>query len=253
MRTAPRLLACATVLAFSLPTTLQAQTPAFSPAQQDEIRRIVKDYLIANPEVLQEAVGELEKRQAKVESDRSKEAVSKHRDEIFNSTRQVTLGNPNGDVTLVEFFDYNCGYCKRALNDMQELLQGDPNLRVVLKEFPVLGPASLEAAQIAVAVRMQDKSGKKYLDFHQRLLTGRGQVDKARALTAAKEAGADMTRLDKDLKDPEIRATLEETMKLAEVLGMNGTPSYVVGNTMIAGAVGSKVLKEHIQNARRAN
>ena len=121
---------------------------------------------------------------------------------------------------------------------MIELMGKDPKLKVVLKEFPVLGPGSIEAAQVAVAVRMQDKTGKKYLEFHQKLLTGRGQADKARALAVAKEVGLDMARIEKDLKSDEIDATLEESMKLAEALGLNGTPSYVIGNDVVIGAVG---------------
>ena len=115
------------------------------------------------------------------------------------------LGNPKGDVTLVEFFDYNCGYCKRALTDMIDLMKNDPKLKVVLKEFPVLGQGSVEAAKVAVAVRMQDKTGKKYLDFHQKLLGGRGQADKARALAVAKEVGIDMARLEKDMASDEVK------------------------------------------------
>ena len=227
-----------------------AQAQSFSDAQKSEIQRIIKEYLIGNPEVLQEAVGELEKRQAAGEADRRKTAVAEHREAIFNSSRQVVLGNPQGDVTLVEFFDYNCGYCKRAMVDMLELMKGDPKLRVVLNEFPVLGPPSPEAAQVAVAVRMQDKTGRKYLDFHQKLLSGRGQVDKARALAAAREVGLDMARLEKDLASPEVRATLEEGMKLAEALGISGTPSYVVGENVVAGAVGVSALREQIAGAR---
>ena len=117
-------------------------------------------------------------------------------------------------------------------------MKADPKLKVVLKEFPVLGPGSVEAAQVAVAVRMQDKTGKKYLDFHQKLLTGRGQVDKARALAAAKEVGLDMARIETDLSSDEVRPTLEESFKLAEKLGLNGTPSYVIGDDVVVGAVG---------------
>jgi protein-disulfide isomerase len=235
---------------------LTAATPGvraqgFSDDQRREIERIVKDYLLQNPEVLQEVVSELEKRQAVVDADKSKVAVGKHKEALFNSARQVNLGNPQGDVTLVEFFDYNCGYCKRALADMLELLKADPKLKVVLKEFPVLGPGSVEAAQVATAVRMQDKSGKKYLEFHQKLLSGRGQVDKARALAAAKDAGLDMTRIEKDLQSPEVKASLEESMQLAEALGINGTPSYVVGQTVVPGAVGVAALKQQIEATRR--
>src|SRR6202040_324939 len=156
--------------------------------------------------------------------------VKQYSQALFYSPRQVTIGNHQGDVTLVEFFDYNCGYCKRAMTDMLEIMKEDPKLRVVLKEFPVLGPGSVEAAQVAVAVRMQDKGGKKYLEFHQKLLGGRGQADKARALAVAKEIGLDMGRLEKDLKSDEVTASIAESMKLAEALGLNGTPSYVIGS-----------------------
>ena len=111
---------------------------------------------------------------------------------IFNSSRQVTIGNPKGDVTMVELFDYNCGYCKRALSDMLDMIKGDPQLRVVLKEFPVLGDGSTQAAQVAVAVRMQDRTGgKKYLEFHQKLLGGRSPADKSRALAVDDDAEFD--------------------------------------------------------------
>ena len=224
---------------------------AFSAPQRTEIEKIIKEYLLKHPEVLQEAMAELEKKQQVAEAEKARGAIKTHSEALFNSPRQVTLGNPQGDVTFVEFFDYNCGYCKRALDDMMELMGKDPKLKVVLKEFPVLGPASIEVAQVAVAVRMQDKTGKKYLEFHQKLLTGRGQVDKAKALAVAKEIGLDMARLEKDLKSDEIGETLEESMKLAEALGLNGTPSYVISNDVVIGAVGLAALSQKIQAARK--
>jgi protein-disulfide isomerase len=169
---------------------------------------------------------------------------------LFNSPRQVVLGNPNGDVTFVEFFDYNCAYCKRAMADMLELIRTDPKLKVVLKEFPVLGKGSVEAAEVSTAVRMQDKTGKKYLEFHQKLMMSRGQVDRARALAVAKEVGIDMARLEKDLASEEVRASIEESLKLAEALGLNGTPSYVVGPNVVIGAVGVAALRERVNTAR---
>jgi protein-disulfide isomerase len=151
---------------------------------------------------------------------------------------------------MVEFFDYNCGFCKRAMTDMLDLLKNDGNLRFVLKEFPVLGEGSVDAAHVAVAARMQDKTGKKYLDFHQKLLGGRGPADKARALAAAKEAGFDVARIEKDMQSPEVKATIDENMKLAEALGVNGTPSYVVGNEVVVGAIGLDALKKKIDAER---
>jgi protein-disulfide isomerase len=239
---------CVALLAVAAPQAMQAQD--FNPAQRGSIETIVREYLIAHPEVLQEAMAELEKRQTAAEAEKHKAAVKEQAQKLFSSPYQVTLGNPNGNVTFVEFFDYNCGYCKRAMSDMLTLLKDDPKLKVVLKEFPVLGPGSLEAAQVAVAVRMQDKTGKKYLDFHQKLLGGRGQADRAHAIAAAKDAGLDMGRLEKDMVSPEVKATIEEDMKLAEALGLNGTPSYVIGSDVIVGAIGLPGLQEKINNAR---
>ena len=238
--------AAAALLMLALPVAAQE----FSAPQKGEIERIIKEYLISHPEVLQEAIAELDKRQAAADVEKAKAAVAGNAETLFNSTRQVVLGNPKGDVTMVEFFDYNCGFCKKAMADMFELLKDDPKLRIILKEFPVLGPGSVEAAKVAVAVRMQDKTGKKYLDFHQKLLGGRGQADKARALAVAKEVGMDMARLEKDMGGEEVRVSLEESLKLAETLGLNGTPSYVVGNDVVVGAVGLDALRGKISTAR---
>ncbi len=230
--------------------TQPAAAASFTDSQRGEIETIVKDYLLSHPEVLEEVSNELSKRQAAAETEKHQAAVAKNTDTLFNSPRGVLLGNRNGDVNFVEFFDYNCGYCKRAMGDMLDLLKRDPKLRVTLKEFPVLGPGSVEAARVAVAVRMQDPDGKKYLDFHQKLLGGRGQADKAKALAAAKEAGLDMAKLEKDLASPEIDATLTENFKMAEDMGLNGTPSYVIGKEVVVGAVGLEGLSQKISEAR---
>ena len=239
------------LLAFALSAMpMAASAQSFSDSQRGDIETIVRNYLIAHPEVLEEAMAELNKRQAAAEAEKHEASVAANAETIFNSPRGVLLGNKDGDVTFVEFFDYNCGYCKRAMADMLDLMKSDSKLKVVLKEFPVLGEGSVEAAKGAVAVRMQDPSGKKYLDFHQRLLGGRGPADKARAMAAAKDAGLDTARIEKDLASPEVRATIEENFKLAEAMGMNGTPSYVIGKQIVVGAVGLDSLKEKIGLAR---
>jgi protein-disulfide isomerase len=225
-----------------------ASAQSFSDTQRGDIETIVRNYLIAHPEVLEEAMTELSKRQAAAEAEKHEASVASNAKTIFDSPRGVTIGNKDGDVAFVEFFDYNCGYCKRAMADMLDLMKSDPKLKVVLKEFPVLGPGSVEAAQVAVAVRMQDP--KKYLDFHQKLLGSKGQADKARAMAAAKEAGLDTARIEKDMASPEVRATIEENFKLAESMGMNGTPSYVIGKQVVIGAVGLENLREKIGIAR---
>jgi protein-disulfide isomerase len=240
--------ACSAFLAIAIPQISQADE--LTAGQKSEVERILRDYLIAHPEVIQDAMAELDKRQSAADAEKHKATIKQSAQTIFSSPRQVVLGNPDGNVTFVEFFDYNCGYCKRAMDDMLTLLNDDPKLKIVLKEFPVLGPGSVEAAQVAVAVRMQDKTGKKYLEFHQKLLGGRGQADKARALAVAKDIGLDMTRLEKDLASAEVKATLQENFKVAEALGLNGTPSYVIGDNVVVGAVGLEALKEKVNTSR---
>ncbi|WP_132033590.1 DsbA family protein [Aquabacter spiritensis] len=222
---------------------------AFTDAEKTEIGTVVRDYLMKNPEVLQEVITELEKKQQAQETAGRSQALAEMKDLIFDSPRGVVVGNPKGDVTLVEFFDYNCGYCKHALADLTKLMKEDPNLKVVLKEFPVLGKGSVEAAQVAVAVRMV--APDKYLAFHNALLSGRGQADRTRALAAAKEAGIDPALIQKQASSPELNATLDESMKIAQALGLNGTPSFVVGEEVVIGAVGYEQLKAAVDAQRK--
>ena len=241
----------ALALSLALPAALPAQAQSFSADQREEIGHIVKDYLVAHPEVIQDVMAELEKRQQSAEAGKHRAAVVENKATIFTSPHQVVLGNPQGNVTMVEFFDYNCGFCKRALGDMLDLIKSDSNLKFVLKEFPVLGEGSVEAARVAVAARMQDTTGKKYIEFHQKLLGSRGAADKMRALAVAKEVGFDMARIEKDMGSDEVKKTIEENMKLAEALGVNGTPSYVVGEEVVVGAVGIDALREKIGAERK--
>jgi len=228
-----------------------ARAQSFAPDQKSEIEKIVREYLLSHPELLQEAMAELDRRQNAADAEKHLAAIKNNATAIFSSPRQVNLGNLQGDVVMVEFFDYNCAFCKRAMSDMLDLLKSDSKLKVVLKEFPVLGEGSVAAAQVAVAVRMQDRTGgKRYLDFHQKLLGGRGAADKARALAVAKEVGFDMARIDKDLQSEEVKQTLEESFKLAEGLGLNGTPSYVFPSEVVVGAVGLPALKGRVNVAR---
>jgi protein-disulfide isomerase len=227
----------------------------------EEVGPIVRDYVVQHPDVFRDVLGDSVKRQpavnpapdtnaqAPVAADPSA-AIKKNAVALFGSAHQVTLGNPKGDVTMVEFFDYNCGFCKGALPAMLTLLKDDPKLKVVLKEWPILGPGSVEAAHVAVAVRMQDPSGQKYLAFHRKLLGDPGPANKEKALAAATDAGLDMTRLKKDMDSNEVSATIDEDSALARSLGIGGTPGYVIGNTVVAGAVGLDGLKSEIATAR---
>ncbi len=236
---------------------VEAIVKEYLSSHPEAVERIVKDYLVKNPEVLRDALAELIKRRApatatSTNSQRPDQtaAIQSNAKLLFDSTHQVVLGNPRGTVTMVEFFDYNCGYCKRALADTLALLKDDADLRIVLKDFPVLGSASIEAARVSIAVRMQDSAGQKYLEFHRRLLGGNGTANNASALAVAKEVGLDVTRLEQDLSSDEVRETLEESIRLARAVGINGTPGYVIGNAIIPGAIGAAGLKEKIALAR---
>jgi len=222
----------------------------FSPAQRDEIRAVIKDYLVHNPDVLREAIDALTEHDKQVEAQARQNVVADPSSPLFTSSLQENIGNPKGNATLVEFFDYNCHFCKGALPDLTRLLKEDPNLKLVLKDFPVLGPGSVEAANVASAVRNQ-LHGDKFWQFHTRLLGGHGPVGKAEALAVAKELGVDMDRLAKDMDAPDANRGILEAAHLADSLRINGTPSFVVGQEVVVGAVGYDELKAKIESVHK--
>ena len=224
-----------------------APAAEFTPAQRAEIGGLVKDYLLQNPEVLQDAMAELERRQKAQEDAKRMQVVDTKSADLFGASTDAVLGNPKGRVTLVEFFDYNCGYCKRSLDDIGRLMKTEPDLRVVLKDFPVLGPGSVEAAYIASAARNQFK-GDQFWQYHSKLLGSRGAVGKAQALAVAKDMGANMDQLAKDAGSPEVKTTIQGTMQLADALSLTGTPSFVVGKDVVVGAVGYDELKNRVDS-----
>ena len=251
LRPRSRLLVAGFAASFIFANALPAARAAeFTDAQKAEIGSLVKDYLIQNPEVLRDAMVELDKREKAQEAAKRQHTVRDQSAALLNSPYGEVVGNPNGKVTLVEFFDYNCGYCKRALDDMAKLMKSDPDVRVVLKDFPVLGPGSVEAAQVAGAVRAQLR-GDKFWAFHYKLLGSHGPIGKAQALAAAKESGVDMDQLAKDMAKPEIKAGIQQNMQLADALSLTGTPSFVVGNDVVVGAVGYDELKERVDNVAK--
>ncbi|MER2266497.1 DsbA family protein [Methylobacterium oxalidis] len=249
----PSISALALTLALgALPAAAQTTPEAgtFTDAQRSAIEAIIKDYLVKNPEVLQEAIAEGEKRQMETQRLAQAAALKESREALLNGPHDVVAGNPNGDVTLVEFFDYNCGYCRKALADVQALIKGDPKLRVVIKDFPVLGAESLEASQMAVAAKQQIK-GEKLFEFHQKLLESKGRVNGAKAIQVAKEMGLDTARLQKDATGPEVKAALTENRALGDKLGLSGTPAFIVGGEIIPGAVGVDPIRKTITDVRQ--
>jgi protein-disulfide isomerase len=227
-----------------------AAADEFTPAQKTEIETIFKDYLLKNPEILREAIGELEKREKAAEAEARNKVVGDPQSPLYTSTHQAIIGNPDGKITLIEFFDYNCGYCKKALSDLSRLLKENPDLRVILRDFPILSEGSVEAAKIEEGVRLQLK-GDKFWEFHQKLLGSRGPVGGAQALAIAKEAGADMDKLQKDAAAPTAKDGIDEADKLGRTLAVTGTPSYVIGDEVVIGAVGYDALKAKVDNVRK--
>lgn len=249
LRTPIRTLLAGAIVALPL---FSGAAHALSSSDKDEVKATIREYLLENPEVIKEAIDALEKKQAEEADLAASKAIEDKKDKLFDSKHQVVLGKKDGDVTVVEFFDYNCGYCRKALDDVNTLLKTDGSVRFVLKEFPILSRGSMEAAQVAVAVRMQ--APEKYLDFHNKLFSAREEngkpADRAQALAVAKDLGLDMKRLDTDLQGPEVRTALEESYELAQALNINGTPAFVVGDEVLHGAVGLDQIKAKVQAMR---
>lgn len=213
-----------------------------------EVEAIVRDYLLENPEILIEMQDVLERKQKEDQRVAQLDTIQGAKDVIFNAAYDAVVGNPAGKVTIVEFYDYNCGYCKRALEDMQALVAKDPDLRFVLKEFPILGADSQKAHIVSQAFHklMPEKSG----EFHVRLIGSQGRAGEASAMKLALELGADEAQLREAMKDPAITEVFSQTYELANKLHITGTPSYVVGNEVVFGALGRDVLTEKIAAAR---
>jgi protein-disulfide isomerase len=227
-----------------------AQKSSFSDTERQNIEAIIKDYLLKKPEVLQEALIELDRRQQDAQKNAQKQALSEEKEALFSPARAFVAGNEKGDVTIVEFFDYNCGFCKKALSDMQALLKKDPNIRLILKDFPVLGPDSVEASRVALAAKQQLK-GAAIWDYHMRVMELKGRVNGERALGIAKDMGLDVTRLQKDMASLEVKTLLENNARLGDKLNLTGTPAFVIGQEIVFGAVGLEALTKVVEGVRQ--
>ncbi len=221
-----------------------------SDAQRKSFEAIIKSYILANPEVVEEALQELDRRKQTAQKSAQDATLMSEKEALFNASHSAVVGNAKGKLTLVEFFDYNCGYCKKAALDVDQLIKKDPELRVVLKDFPVLGPDSVEAHEVALAVKNQ-LSGNQYWAFHMKAMALKGTVGKTRMLEVAKDSGVDMVKLTNDLQSKEQRALLSQNIALGDKLGLTGTPSYVIDKEVLFGAVGLDTLSETIKNVRQ--
>ncbi|MDV3250909.1 DsbA family protein [Devosia sp. BK] len=220
------------------------ETAAIDPAV---LNPMIESYLMSDPKLLQRLSVALDDTLKAEGETKARTAIAEMHDAIFNGAGQVVLGNPNGDVTLVEFFDYNCGYCRAALPDLATLLAEDSGLKVILKEFPILSNESIDAARIGVLVGESDVD---YWTFHEALFSSRGKVDKSVALAAAADLGLSPVNLELQMGEDRVAKTIQTSYQIAQSLGITGTPTYIIGNEIIPGAIGVDDLRTRIANMR---
>jgi protein-disulfide isomerase len=213
----------------------------------EQIEQIVRDYLMREPEVVYQALEELQRRQAAAETERRQTAIVDNREQLINDAGDPVAGNPDGDVTVVEFFDYQCTYCRQVVQSVRELIDEDQQLRVVFKEFPILGEASLVAARAALAAREQ--GDELYMPFHLALMGSR-DLSLGAIMKLAEQVGLDTERLQADMRAPAIDRQLQANYTLAQKLGIEGTPAFVVGEEVIPGAVDKRRLAGLVEDVR---
>ncbi len=245
-RSSAVLLALVFAAALNLVPGAQAQDQAFTPSQEDALRQLIRSYLLENPEVLVEALESYREQQERLAERRKQDAVAANRSALEKDPATPVLGNPDGDVVVVEFFDYRCPYCKRGKDTLFEVVEADGNVRLVMKEFPILGPDSLHAARVALAAGKQDK----YREMHVALMEAQGELDEAGVAAIAESIGLDAERLKRDMLSEEIEKALRENYELADALDIGGTPAFVIGDTLVPGAIDPDSLRALIAKAR---
>lgn len=240
-------LLCTTVAVIGLTTMIGCAGPATPSHQagQQSIDRMIERYIQTHPEVIEQSLQALEAKREAEEKTRQKAALAIKQNELLNDPGSPISGNLSGDVTLVEFFDYRCGFCKRAVGAVTQLQQEDPRVRVVYKDLPILGEASELAAKAALAAKIQGK----HQAFHEALLASKGDMTKESILAIATEVGLDARELETDMAKPDLQTVIDRNRALAKDLGISGTPGFIVGTELVPGALDLKGLKDLIARA----
>ena len=246
LRSLPAVLLAGLLAVTAAPVLAQSTAKALTPAQERAVRKLVRDYLIKNPEIIIEAMQKLREKRQQVERDRIGKVLVAYRTQIFENPQSPIAGNPKGDVTIVEFFDYQCSYCKAVMERLLETVKSDGKIRLVFKEFPILGPNSVFAARAALASRNQ----RKYFEFHELLMGFKGKLSQEAVFVLAKSIGLDTKRLAKDMNDPVIRKIIARNFQLAQLLKINGTPAFIIGDRLVPGALSKQQLDTFIASAR---
>lgn len=237
------------LLAASATTPARVAAPAATADAGDKgvLGRKIREYLIANPEVLVEAMQELERKQDNQRDAVAQKAIRQHKAELLADPDSPSSGNANGDVVIVDFNDYQCPYCKRAHQAVKQVVAADGKVKVIYKDLPILGEPSRIAALAALAAAKQGK----HLAFHDALMETSAKLDRARILEIAASVGLDVALLEKDMDDPKFKELIDRNMALAGALGVRGTPAFVVGDQFVPGAVDAAALKQMIADARK--
>ncbi len=211
-----------------------------------DVKKLALEAILENPEIIMQAVEILQAREAAEQAAQTELTLSAQRNLLENDPNAFVLGNPDGDVTVVEFFDYNCGYCKRAMPEVKALLASDPNVRLVMREWPILSEGSMFASRAALASREQGR----YEDFHWALMEQRGRIEEAVVMRIAQDLGLDIQKLVVDMESEAVQDHLQTSTALTQSLGFGGTPSFVIGNELVPGMVDADEMKRLVALSR---
>lgn len=246
--TTKKFLAVLPFLALSIaPGYSLAADAGLSDIQKSEVRQVVKEYLRENPELVVEALQSFQQKQQEQSLNAAKEKITQYQAQL-TAKDLPGAGNPQGDVTVIEFFDYNCGYCKKAIEDIKHVLENDKNVRFVFFDMPILGPSSTEAAKWAHAAHAQGK----YFEFHTALMEHKGGLEEDVLADIAKKVGMDVEKAKKDAADPALEANLQKGIQMGHDIGVNGTPGFIIGDQLYPGYLGVDGLSTAIKDARAA-
>jgi protein-disulfide isomerase len=221
---------------------------ALTPDQKKAVEEVIRQYLVAHPEVVRDALIELQRQQEQAQQAAHQGAIAELHSYVDSISEDFVQGNPKAETTVVEFFDYRCPYCKAVAPRVDEVVADDKGLRIVLMEFPVLGPDSVFASRAAIASRAQGK----YMAFHKSMMSHKGNLDQDTVLELAKEVGLDLDRLKADMQSPEVEALIKRHYELADKLGVTGTPAFVIGEELVPGAIDVQTMKAKIKQARQS-
>lgn len=227
----------------------QESQNSFTADQQRAIEQIVRDYLLRHPEVLLDASQELERKNEEAQKTAQAAALRQYREQLISPRGSTIAGNPNGTINVVEFFDYNCPYCRASVGNVEKLVAANPQVRLVLRELPVLGPSSVEATRVALAVAKETSDPALRSKYFLALMTMKSQVNGAVALATAEKLGLDAAKLQKDVAAPDVDAIIKENLRMADALGVTGTPTFVIGDQIIVGAVDLAQMEAALKSA----